>query len=99
MLICEPLANGTPPSAVPVNIQTPCAVFTGVEVKEIPTENFVRECRVVLQNVNETLFAFRLGNADTWQQVMEEEGGNLDPLIVSSCMYVENETSEKCVKP
>lgn len=116
LLICELLVNGTPPSAVPANIQTTCAAFTGVEANELPTENFVRECRVVLQNVNETLSAFRLGNADTWHQVftdgttrrqiafqnlvialMEEEGGNLDPVIVSSCMYVENETSEKCV--
>ena len=29
--------------------------------------------------------------------LMEEEGADLDPVIVSSCMYVENETSEKCV--
>jgi len=116
LLICELLVNGTHPSAVPANIQTTCASFTGVEAKELPTENFVRECRVVLQNVNETLSAFRLGNADTWHQVftdgttrrqiafqnlvialMEEEGADLDPVIVSSCMYVENETSEKCV--
>ena len=25
------------------------------------------------------------------------EGDDLDPVIVSSCMYVENETAEKCV--
>ena len=29
--------------------------------------------------------------------LMKEEGANLDPVIVSLCMYVENETSEKCV--
>ena len=116
LLICELLVNGTHPTAVPANIQTTCAAFTGVEAKELPTENFVRECRVVLQNVNETLSAFRLGNADMWHQLftdgtsrrqiafqnlvialMEEEGADLDPVIVSSCMYVENETSEKCV--
>ena len=117
LLICELLVNGTHPSAVPANIQTTCAAFTGAEAKELPSANFVRECRVVLQNLNETLSAFRLGNADTWHQVftdgttrrqiafqnlvialMEEEGGELDPVIVSSCMYVENETSERCVQ-
>ena len=29
---------------------------------------------------------------------MEEEGGELDPAIVSSCMYVENKTLERCVQ-
>ena len=42
----------------------------------------------------------------TWRQIafqnlaidlMEEEGGRLDPVIVSSCMYIENKTLEKCV--
>ena len=70
MLICELLVNGTPPSAVPVDIQITCAALTGIEAKELPTENFVRECRVVLQNVNEILSAFRLGNADTWHQIL-----------------------------
>ena len=28
---------------------------------------------------------------------MEEEGGDLVTVVVSSCMFVENETSEKCV--
>ena len=117
LLICELLVNGTHPSAVPANVQTTCAAFTGVEAEELPSVNFVRECRVVLQNLNETLSAFRLGDADTWHQVftdgttrrqiafqnlvialMEEEGGKLVPVIVSSCMYVENETSKRCVQ-
>ena len=114
LLICEMLVNGTNPSAVPANIQTSCAAFTGVEAKELPSINFVRECRVVLQNLNETLSAFRLGNATSWHQAFTDgttrrqiafqnlviallEDGNLDPVIVSSCMYVENETSEQCV--
>ena len=115
LLICEMLVNGTNPSAVPANIQTSCAAFTGVEAKELPSVNFVRECRVVLQNLNETLSAFRLGNATSWHQAFTDgttrrqiafqnlviallEDGDLDPVIVSSCMYVENETSEQCVQ-
>ena len=63
LLICEMLVNGTNPRAVPANIQTYCAAFTGVEAEELPSVNFVCECRVVLQNLNETLSAFFLGNA------------------------------------
>ena len=115
LLICEMLVNGTNPTAVPANIQTSCAAFTGVEAEELPSVNFVRECRVVLQNLNETLSAFRLGNATSWHQAFTDgttrrqiafqnlviallEDGDLDPVIVSSCMYVENETSEQCVQ-
>ena len=115
LLICELLVNDTHPSAVPANIQTTCAAFTSVEANELPYVNFV-QCRVVLQNLNQTLSAFRLGNTDTWHQVftegtkpqhiafqnlvialMEEEGGKLDPVIISSCIYVENKTLERCV--
>ena len=69
LLICEMLVNGTHPSAVPANIQTSCAAFTGVEADELPSVNFVCECRVVLQNLNKTLSALRLGSADTCHQV------------------------------
>ena len=58
LLICKMLGNGTDPKAVPANIQTPCALFTGVEADELPSVNFVRECRVGLQKLNETLSAF-----------------------------------------
>ena len=49
LLIFKLLGNGTHPSAVPANIQSTCAAFTGVETKELPSTNFVRECRTVLQ--------------------------------------------------
>ena len=115
LLICELLVNGTNPSAVPANIQSTCAAFTGVEAEELPSVNFVRECRVVLQNLNETLSAFRLGTDESWHQAFTDgttrrqiafqnlvialmEDGDLDPVIVSSCMFVENETAERCVK-
>ena len=37
--------------------------------------------------------------ADAFQNLLITllEDGDLDPVIVSSCMYVENETSEQCV--
>ena len=115
MLIFEMPVNGTHPSSVPANIQTSCAAFTGVEDDELPSVNFICECRIVLQNLNETLSELQLGSADTWNQVFTDgtarlhiemqnivvvfrEDGHLDAVIVSSCMYVENETSERCVE-
>ena len=53
LLICELLVNGTPPSYVPVNIQTTSAALTGTAAFELPSVDFVRKCRVVLQTVNE----------------------------------------------
>ena len=68
-----------------------------------------------LQNINKTLSAFQLGNADSWHQVFTDgttrrqitfqniiialmEDGELAPIILSSCMNVENKTSERCVQ-
>ena len=93
----------------------PCSRFTGAEATELPCVNFVRQCRVVLQNLNETLSAIRLGNADSRHHVFTDgtacrqivfqnlvialmEHGDLDPIIVLSCMYVENETSVRCLQ-
>ena len=115
MLICELLVNGTPPSAVPANIQTASAAFTGAEASDLPSVRFVRQCRTVLQNLNETLAALRLGNASIWHQFFTDgttcrqiafqnlvialrEDGKLDPVIVSSCLILEDETSETQVK-
>ena len=115
LLICELVGNGTPPSAIPANIQTTSAVFTGADATELPSINFVRQCRTVLQNLNETLSALRLGKADTWHQLFTDGttrrqiafqnlvialmvDGKLDPVIVSSCMILEDETSETQVK-
>ena len=115
LLICELLVSGTPPSAVPANIQTASAAFTGAEASELPSVSFVRQCRTVLQNLNETLAAMRLGNADSWHQLFTDgtskrqiafqnlvialmEEGKLDPVIVSSCMILEDESSETQVQ-
>ena len=72
LLICEMLVNGTHPKTVPANIQSLCALFTGVEATELPCVNFVRQCWVVLQNLNHTLSTFRLGNAESWHLVFTD---------------------------
>ncbi len=43
-LICELLVNGTPPSAVPLNIQSMNATINGCNISELPSINFVWEC-------------------------------------------------------
>ena len=72
LLICELLTNGTPPSAVPANIQSTAAAFNGCEADELPSVNFVRQCRTVLQNLNSMLAGFRLGNAKSWHQIFTD---------------------------
>ena len=115
LLICKMLVNGMPPTAVPVNLQSTQAAFIGVEAKELPSENFIRQCRTVLQMLNETLSTLRFGKAETWYQLFTDgtsrrqiafqnmvialmEDGSLDPVIVSSCIVLEDETSEMQVK-
>ena len=107
--------NGTPPSAVPANIQTMSSAMTGQEVTEMPCINFVRQCRVVVQNLKSTLAALRLGDADEWHQIFTDGTSscqidfqnlvisvmvysNLNTVIVSSCILLEDKTYENKVK-
>ena len=64
LLICEILVNGTPPYYVAANIQTMPDTITGIQVNEFPCINFVCQCRFVVRNMNYTLAALRLGDAD-----------------------------------
>ena len=72
LLICEYLVNGTPPSAVPANLQSASAAFTGAEAKELPSVNFVRQCRTVCENLNLMFAGFRLGNARKWHEIFTD---------------------------
>ena len=47
--ICDLLVHGTPPSAIPSNIATLYATFTCEEPEELPSVNYVRQCRVLIQ--------------------------------------------------
>lgn len=72
LLICELLVNGTPPSAVPPNIQTMSATFNGCESKELPTVDFVRKCRTVVENLNYMFAGHRLASATSWHQLFTD---------------------------
>ncbi len=72
MLICEMLVNGTPPSAVPANIQSSCAILNGAEAEELPSIDFVRKCRTVVENLNLMFGGLRLGKAISWHQIFTD---------------------------
>ena len=100
---------------MPANIQTISAAITGQEVTELPCINFVRKRRVVVQNLNSTLAAIRLGEADEWHQLFTDGtyqrkivlqnlviafmvDSKLNPVIVYSCMFLEDDKSDNQVK-
>ena len=91
------------------------ATITGREVNELTCIKFVRQCCVVVQNLNYTLSALRLGDADEWHQIFTDGTSScqidfqnlvisvmvyskLNTVIVSSCILLEDKTSENKVK-
>ena len=112
-LICELLLTGTAPSAIPKNIQIMYETLYQEKLEEPPPSvNFVRECRVVVEVIGETIAAIKLANKETWDQAfgdgttrrqipffalvigLLDDDGNLDPVVVSSCIFMEDERSE-----
>ena len=72
MLICEILVNGNPSSTIPDNIQIMYAAINGSEVNELPSLEYARKCRFVVQNLNDMLAACRLGKADNWNEIFTD---------------------------
>ena len=112
-LVLEMLVNGTPPSAIPLNIKSQAALTTpGVIIEDLPGLGYVRNCRTILRVIGETLTAYRLGKQAEWQQLFTDgtsrrqialqnliisilEDDILRPLVLSSAMILEGETSEQ----
>ena len=70
-LICELLVNGAPTSAVVPIIHTRCCTMVdeNYSPKHLPPQNFVRGCRIIVQIIGETLTAFKLSKARSWEQL------------------------------
>ena len=66
---CELLVNGTPPSAVPANIATLYETLYGAEVVKYPSVAFVRQCRVLIKIIGETITAMKLASCPDWAQI------------------------------
>lgn len=110
--IWEQLYNGTPPSAIPSNMQTAYNMLLGTPMLEVPSVSFIREQHIPMQVANSILAAYKLGKAKSWTQIftdatsrrqtsfqcliieVEYEDGSTEPVIVSSCFFARNETSE-----
>ena len=72
-LVLEMLVNGTPPSAIPLNIKSQAALTTpGVIIEDFPGLGYVRNCRTILRVIGETLTAYRLGKQAEWQQLFTD---------------------------
>jgi DNA repair exonuclease SbcCD ATPase subunit len=67
-LICEQLVNGTPPSAIPANIVSMFAL-NGIVLDDVPSVNYCRQCRTVVQVLVETLTIKRLAETEFWGQI------------------------------
>ena len=114
-LVCELLVNGTPPSAVQGNIIIMYETLYGKgPVEPPPSLSFVRECRLIVQTVGETIAAMKLANAPSWAQLWTDattrrqlpftaliigllgtgEDDVIDPVVVSSCIFMEDESAE-----
>ncbi len=110
-------AHGTPPSAIPQIIQTFCETLLQEKPKELPSINFVRKCRVIMEVIGETIVAIKLAHTPKWDQLwyngttrrqipfgaliigmLAGENNMIDPVVVSSCIFMENETSETQAK-
>lgn len=68
-LICELLVCGTAPSAIGQSIQVMYETLYGETPEEIPSVNFIRQCRVVVEIIGETVAAIKLGWAEVWKQL------------------------------
>jgi hypothetical protein len=110
---CELLVNGSSPSAIPSSIMTLLAALYGEEPKKIPSLNYVRQCRVLVQIISETITAMKLAACPNWAEIffdattrrqvpfsavvislMGDGPNTIDPVIVLSCVILEDETSE-----
>jgi len=109
--------TGTLPSAIPSNIGILYNILTGEKADDLPSANFRRQCRQVVQVLGETMTAMKLSEApkEMWKQIFFDattrhqtpfqaviigllgEDGILDPVIVSSCIFLEDKSAETTV--
>lgn len=115
LLICELLVHGTAPTAIPNNIQTLYTTLYGKAPEELPSVNYVRECRVVVEVMCETMAAIKLAESSEWGQLFTDgtsrrqisftalivgvlsDAGNMNPIVISSCIFSDDETSQSIV--
>ena len=111
-LICELLVCGCAPTAIGASIKIMYETLYGEKTEEEPSVNFIRECRVVVEIMGETVTAMKLASADSWKQMWTDattrrqipftaliigllgDEEDIDPVVVSSCIFMDDERSE-----
>ena len=68
-LCCELLVIGAPPSTIPKSISTIYETLYSDRPDETPSVSFVRQCRILLQIIGETVVAMKLTKAKVWDQL------------------------------
>ena len=61
--------------------------FTESEAKELPSVSTIRECRTVIQTLNDFLVAYKLANQDKWHQVFTD--GITHSQISFQCLIID----------
>ena len=115
-IVIEQSVNGSPPTSIRCNIVSFAALaIPNSNITELPGLSFIRECRVAINIIGETLTAYRLAKATKWEQVFTDGTSRrqislqnlviallddeiMKPLILSSSIISEDETSENQVK-
>ena len=86
MLVCELLCDGVPPARVRATIQTTNAYFTGDKATELPSISTIRECRTVVQTLNDLLAAYKLAGQEQWRQLFTD--GTTRRQISFQCLVI-----------
>jgi hypothetical protein len=68
-MICKLLISGTPPTAVPSTLQIIYETLYKEKPEQLPSVNFLRECRVVIEVIGETMAAIKLAWEAEWGQL------------------------------
>ena len=98
MLVRELLCNGASPARVRAILQTTSAFFTGKEQSELPSTPYVRECRTIVQVLNDLLGAYKLGKQETWHQVCTDESTRRQNIFTTIVIgYLVNKIFESVI--
>ena len=83
---------------------------------DLPSVNFVRQCRVVVEVIGETITVLKLASANDWKALWTDattrrqipftvlvigllsNEETIDPIIISSCIFMEDECSDTQAK-
>jgi len=67
--ICELLVIGTPPASILSIISSSYQTYYGKEPDEVSHISFVRQCRVIVQVIGETIAAIKMASSEKWDQL------------------------------